>query len=437
MLKAKAQEFLSYLEAPVPGASLLIFRVLFGAVIVWEMLRYWSYGWIHRYYIAPEFNFTYYGFSWVKPFNELGMYLVFSAVGLCGVLVILGICYRLAMALSSLGLAYIFLLEKAHYLNHFYMFVVMGLLMTFLPLGRLVESVKPWRIKKVPRYALVSLTTMVGLVYFFGGLAKVNRDWLAGYPLKIWMPPKFTRWGFGHLDLESIAHWMSISGMLIDLCAWPCLLWRRSRPIAVGFLVAFHLMNATIFSIGIFPWLMMAALILFLKPHEWRAGRIFPEGVGLSSDQGVKQRIFISCVLAILLVQHLMPLRYIFYQGDVAWTENGHRFAWRMKLRSKRGRLWFYGVDAETGAIVNIDHRQRLSSRQVRKMKTRPDMILEYAHYEHQLYRQKTGRELKVYVDSTVSLNGRPYKQFVNPNIDLARVDDSFLGAWAFIMPER
>jgi hypothetical protein len=35
--------------------------------MAWEVWRYFSNGWIDGYFIAPEFQFTYYGFGWVKP----------------------------------------------------------------------------------------------------------------------------------------------------------------------------------------------------------------------------------------------------------------------------------------------------------------------------------------------------------------------------------
>ena len=31
----------------------------------------------------------------------------------------------------------------------------------------------------------------------------------------------------------------------------------------------------------------------------------------------------------------LVPLRHFAYPGEVHWTEEGHRFAWHMKLRDK------------------------------------------------------------------------------------------------------
>ena len=41
-------------------------------------------------------------------------------------------------------------------------------------------------------------------------------------------------------------------------------------------------------------------------------------------------------VFVFLIVQILVPLRLHLYEGDVKWTEYGHKFSWRMKLRTKR-----------------------------------------------------------------------------------------------------
>src|SRR5688500_20165759 len=45
---------------PVDIAYLVFFRVVFGAIMLWECYRYFSTGWIHRYYIGPSFYFGYF-----------------------------------------------------------------------------------------------------------------------------------------------------------------------------------------------------------------------------------------------------------------------------------------------------------------------------------------------------------------------------------------
>src|ERR1041384_7199163 len=59
-------------------------------------------------------------------------------------------------------------------------------------------------------------------------------------------------------------------GLLIDLLVVPLLLWRRTRVFAFAAAVLFNLINAVIFEIGIFPWLMLGALLIFFPPDLLR-----------------------------------------------------------------------------------------------------------------------------------------------------------------------
>ena len=72
--------------------------------------------------------------------------------------------------------------------------------------------------------------------------------------------------------------------------------------------------------------------------------------------------------------QLLLPLRHGSVPGNVNWTEEGHLYAWHMKLRSKSGRARFIVTDnAETS--INIPTRY-IKKWQARKMAARPDMII-------------------------------------------------------------
>lgn len=66
-LKTCYQKLAQRLFAPIDIASLVYFRIAFGAIMLWEVWRYFSKGWIPRYWINPVMNFTYYGFDWVRP----------------------------------------------------------------------------------------------------------------------------------------------------------------------------------------------------------------------------------------------------------------------------------------------------------------------------------------------------------------------------------
>ena len=114
---------------PVDVASLAVFRMMFGAILFWEVWRYFDNDWIRRYYIDTEFFFKYFGFSWVQPWPGDWMYVHFVAVGVSALCVMLGLFYRISSLLLFLGFTYWFLLDQARYLNHFYLTSLLCFLM--------------------------------------------------------------------------------------------------------------------------------------------------------------------------------------------------------------------------------------------------------------------------------------------------------------------
>ena len=131
------------LFTPVDILPLVYFRVVFGMLMAWEVWRYFAYDRIQRYYIEPKFFFSYYGFEWVRPWPGEWMYMHFYALGVLAACILLGICYRLVAALFFLGFTYVFLLDQAQYLNHFYLISLLSLLLVFVPAHRAL-SLDAW-----------------------------------------------------------------------------------------------------------------------------------------------------------------------------------------------------------------------------------------------------------------------------------------------------
>ena len=121
-----------------------------------------------------------------------------------------------------------------------------------------------------------------------------------------------------------------------------------------------------------------------------------------------------------LAVQALVPLQHWLYPGDVNWTEEGHRFAWRMKLRDKHGEAQFFVTDAGTGETRVVNPAQHLTFSQLNEMSTRPDMILQFAHHLAAETRKSGATNIQVRAMVRVSLNGREAQLLVDPRGDLA-----------------
>jgi vitamin K-dependent gamma-carboxylase len=119
----------------------------------------------------------------------------------------------------------------------------------------------------------------------------------------------------------------------------------------------------------------------------------------------------------------LVPLRHLLYPGNVSWTEEGHRFAWQMMLREKSGVAQFTVTDPASGRTWQPNLLDYLAPRQIRKMATRPDMLLQFSHYLASIWERENNLPgVEVRVMTAVSLNGRPPVTMLDPDRDLAAV---------------
>ncbi|HSE32867.1 MAG TPA: HTTM domain-containing protein [Pyrinomonadaceae bacterium] len=446
------QRLCASLFTPVDISFLVFFRILFGGIMLWEVYRYFTYGWIARYFVEPSVNFTYYGFSWVKPWPGSGMYVHFYVLGVAAVCVMVGFLYRLAAPVLFLAFTYSFLLDQTRYLNHFYLVCLISFLMCFLPAERAfsVDAFVRRKIRSavVPAWTLWLLRAQVGIPYFYGGIAKLNGDWIHdGEPMRTWLRPLTEIPTFGHVFAYNwVVYSFAIGGLLIDLLVVPLLLWRRTRLFALAAGVVFNLINAVIFDIGIFPWLMLGALLIFFPPdlmrrfvraftspgeeivvEPWQAS-VTPER-SICPTLFASQKLIVGLLAAYLAVQLVFPFRHHLYPGNVSWTEEGHNFAWRMKLRTKVGQAIFTVTHPPSGQSWTIKPEDHLKPHQVMKMVAAPDLIVHFSHYLAEEKRREGYDNVEVRARVMVSLNGREPQLLIDPNVDLAKEEVSLLPA--------
>jgi vitamin K-dependent gamma-carboxylase len=424
------RKFAEKLWKAIDIGPLIFFRIAFGLLMLWEMWRYLNNGWVRRFFIEPSFFFHYWGFEWVKPLAGEGMIWFFYALGQLAIFIVLGFFYRLTMLLFCLGISTIFLLDQSNYLNHFYLICLLSFLMIFVPAHRkfsLDVFFRPsLRSNTAPAWALWLLRGQMGLVYFFGGIAKLNADWLRAEPISTWLEARSHFPLFGVWFHEPwVGYFFAYGGLLFDLLIVPMLLYKHSRVAALLLAFAFHCMNGMLFNIGIFPFLAMAATLIFLPAHFFRWPRKPITAEKVSPRYGLLG--FFALYFAIQL---FLPLRHFLYSGDVSWTEEGHSLAWHMKLRSKLGITVLYAVDPLTGESLEIPIDEYLAGRQNAQMQDNPQMLLRFAHYLAEGDYQ--GMEIRAW--SIMALNQRAPQLMIDPFMDLAAVPDDL---WAddWILP--
>lgn len=433
--------WMARLMAPVDSAALAYFRIAFGLIMLWEVGRYaydGGYGsWITRYYIEPQMFFTYFGFDWVKPWAGSLMYVHFAVLGILALCIALGLLYRICAILFFLGFTHVFLIDMSNYLNHFYLISLVSFAMIFVPANRsfaLDSLFRPaLRSRSIPAWNLWLLRFHVAVPYFLGGVAKINNDWLRGEPMRAWLHkrPDFPVIGQYFHDEWMISIFV-YGGLLLDLLIVAFLLWRKTRVLAIVAACSFHLLNAQLFNIGIFPWFMMAATLIFLEPTTLRRLFFGTWGEPTDSDAGeINKELppdltriprWTLCFFAVyVLIQVAFPFRHWLYPGNVSWTEEGHNFSWHMKLRTKIARARFDIYDPATKRKWGVRPSDFLTKRQARKMPKRPDMIIQYAHWLARKWEHDGYPGVEVRARIRASLNGRRFQNLIDPGVDLTK----------------
>jgi hypothetical protein len=434
-------QFQYYLKTTVKTAPLAVFRVLFGLLMMYTTARFVLQGWVEKYYVESQFHFKYYGFEFVESLGEY-TYVLYGLAFVAALGITLGYKYRLSAILFFLSFSYCELIDKTYYLNHYYFVSIVSFLMILLPAQAYfsidAKQNKSIAFTKIPRYNIFIIQFMLSIVYFYAGLAKVNSEWLLNaMPLKIWLPSRYDLPILGDLFQQEWMHYvMSWSGMLYDLSIPFLLFYKRTRVFAFILVVVFHIMTRVLFPIGIFPYVMICSTLIFFSFdfHEKIIAflrKIFnikckQSPSVLNWKPSIKNKILAGFFIFFFSFQLVFPFRYLLYPEELFWTEEGYRFSWRVMLMEKGGYVQFKVVDPETGNWFYVEDSKFLTPYQQKQMRIQADFILEFAHFLEDYYKQKGIEEPEIYVDSFIALNGRLSKRYIDPEVDLTKIEDSW-----------
>ncbi len=423
------------------GISLSIYRITFGLLMCFSLVRFMYKGWVEACYITPELHFTFQYFHWIKPFESAtAMYFVIITALIAAFCVAIGFAYRFFILLFLLLFTYLELISQSWYLNHYYFVAIVAFLLCCMPADRLF-SVRSFLKKDVQQPISILFTTVlklqISIVYFFAGLAKINSDWLFNaMPLNIWLKAKIGIPIIGDwLAYSETAYLFSYTGMLYDLTI-PFLLWnKRTRPFAFVAVIGFHIMTALLFKIGMFPWIMIVGSLIFITDEEWQ--RIF-HFLKIEPQQTNKilpkvtvtkpKKWLIGLFVIHFIIQVILPHRYLFYKiahnENQLWTERHYRFAWNVMLIEKAGNAVFKVKDNQSGRIRTEYPSTHLNAIQEKQMSFQVDMIWQYAQFLKKKYEAQGITDISIYVENWIAFNGRPSQLFLPKDLDILTVSE-------------
>lgn len=417
----------SFLFKRVDNTALSLWRIALGFLLAAEGFGAIATGWVKKVMVEPAFTFNFIGFDFLQPLPGNGMYYYYALMGIFGLLIMVGYKYRWSMAAYALMWMCVYLMQKSAYNNHYYLMMLLCWIMVFFPANRYLSiDAKKEGFKKyhMPQWVSVVFIFHIWIVFTYAAIAKIYPQWLDGSVPALFMKAKANYWLIGDwLQQQWVHYGIAYFGIAFDLFIIPMFLWKKTRKIAFGLSLFFHLFNSAVFQVGIFPYMSIAFSLFFFQPKTliqlFKLKR--PVYNEVKYQYPSLKNWGIAFFSIYFIIQLLLPLRHWVIKGPVLWTEEGHRLSWRMMLRTRSGQLVFWVKDKSTGEKKIYPYRQLVSSKQINSLKTKPDFMWQMAQRIKKMEAAQ-GRDVGVYVTSNIKINEGGYYPFIDPEVDLAAV---------------
>lgn len=399
------------MDRQVSAIPFSLFRFFFGILMIPQI--YGLSPFIHE-LSNSIFVFHYPYLSFIEAYShELITFLTWSAV-FSALFLALGILSNVSSFIFLLAFGYLFLIDRTFYNNHYYLWCLLSFLFVLTPRSyhiSIFDVFKGRFRKKISLNAYWPFVILFSIVYFYGGIVKINPDWLNGQPMRLMMQSR---------DLpmaDFLGYFVSYSGLLFDLFIWIFLLWRPKSWYVFLPYFTFHISNYFIFNIGEFPLVMIAAWLLFLPFEGIHMKQYFVEWLK-STSMGVNGKI----LLLFLTFQMVWPLRPYLIGGNIAWHRQGYYFSWRMMLNNHQMVDFQYRVEIpEKNISYWVDFGKMLTPRQFSNTYHDPYHIWMLARkLKDDAQKKYNSKAIKVYCRSLISLNAREPQLLINDTINIA-----------------
>uniref|UniRef100_A0A8C2P6A3 Vitamin K-dependent gamma-carboxylase n=1 Tax=Capra hircus TaxID=9925 RepID=A0A8C2P6A3_CAPHI len=368
---------------------------------------------------------------------------LFGALGM-----MLGLCYRISCVLFLLPYWYVFLLDKTSWNNHSYLYGLLAFQLTFMDAHHYWSVDGLLRARKrnahVPLWNYAVLRGQIFIVYFIAGIKKLDADWVEGYSMEYlsrhWLFSPFKLVLSEEMTSLLVVHWC---GLLLDLSAGFLLFFDASRPIGFVFVSYFHCMNSQLFSIGMFPYVMLASSPLFCSP-EWprklvahcpkKLQELLPLRTAPqpstscmykrsrargSQKPGLRHQLSTAFTLLYLLEQLFLPYSHFLTQGYNNWTNGLYGYSWDMMVHSRSHQhVKITYRDGRTGELGYLNPGVFTQSR---RWKDHADMLKQYATCLSRLLPKYNVTEPQIYFDIWVSINDRFQQRIFDPRVDIVQ----------------
>ncbi|XP_040437349.1 LOW QUALITY PROTEIN: vitamin K-dependent gamma-carboxylase [Falco naumanni] len=458
---ARWERLVRLLHRPCDPAALGAFRAAFGLLMALDVPQERGLGHLDQRFLDGLDVCRFPLLPALRPLPLDWMYLLYATMFLGALGVMAGCCYRLSCAAFLGPYWYLLLLDKTTWNNHSYLYGLLAFQLALLGADRYGSVDGLFRPQKrnahVPLWNYTLLRAQIFIVYFIAGLKKLDADWVGGYS----MGSLARHWLFAPFKLVLSEEMTSLlvvhgGGLALDLSAGFLLFFDATRPLALVFVTYFHCMNSQLFSIGMFPYTMLATSGLFCHPSwprrlcarcpPWLRGvlpatqppRPSPDchyrGRG-GARGGLRPRQHLAAAFTILYVleQLFLPYSHFITQGYNNWTNGLYGYSWDMMVHSRYHQ--HVKITYRDGLTGEVGYLKPGVFTQSRRWKDHADMLKQYSLCLSRLLPRYNVSEPQIYFDIWVSINDRFQQRLVDPRVDLVRAPWSPWSRTPWLLP--
>ncbi|KAF6204951.1 hypothetical protein GE061_019117 [Apolygus lucorum] len=446
------KSFTELLFQPADPSSLAVVRMLFGVLMMIDTVEERGLSDADLRWGDPEeCRFPLFDFLTPLPLEWMCMLYSVMLMGAAGIAI--GAFYRLSCIVFIIPYWYIILLDKTAWNNHSYLFGILGFLFLFSDAHR-YWSYDAWtgraaKVTSIPVWNYAILRFQLFVLYFYAGLKKIDGDWLTGQS----MTHLATHWVFDpmriFLTFHQIDLWIiHVFGFLLDLTAGFLMYINSTRPVASLFLTSFHLMNAQMFYIGMFPYVCLATMPLFFDNNwprkvaqRWSeststtALKKKTEKENMTVNGHIKRKLVAAGFLCHVVLQLFLPYSHCITKGYNNWTNGLYGYSWDMMVHTWSSTLTTIKIEnKDNGEDIYLSPTAWVTTD---KWYKHADMAYQYAHCLKR-HIDATEAEMKNYslhFDIWMSLNGRFQQRMYDPKVDILEAPWSPFHRTPWVMP--
>ena len=409
-----------------------IFRIILGISLLAETVRLFRE--LSDHFILPDFFFKFNYLAFVQPLSKTAMQGILVIMFFAAAGIILKKLYKPSLLIYLIGYTYFFLLDVSLYNNHYYLFILILLLMLIIPQEGSIKEMRKGILPQTVQWGIWILRFQLFVVYFYGGIAKLSKGWLNGSIMRATFQDRPEHIpSFLPLEIEQAVSLYTYGGLFFDLLIIPFLLIKKTRLPAFVALLFFHISNAISLDIGVFPYFMIGASILFWDGKELtpflQKLKIISQKLFVKKDTSThfKMPTFLKIIIpAYILVQLLLPFRHHFIPNDVNWTGQGKKFSWRMKMPHKKpGQIQILTFDKTSGE--QLFPKVNIAPHQLNALIYHPTLLPQFLDALASNLNNKNNKDLNFKVNINVSMNGRVMQQVYTSNLS---IENTQLNIW-------